>query len=219
MSEIIKRYQDTISLIKSNIENNQNLKFPNIIAVSKTFKLEKILPLIDHGHSDYGENKVQEAIEKWTLIKKKKSNIKLHLIGRLQTNKVKFAIKIFDYIHSLDSVKLAKKIADEEKKQNKKIQLFIQVNIGNENQKSGVDLKNLNDLYNYCKELDLNVIGLMCIPPFEEDSEKYFKEMKFLNKKLNLPHLSMGMSSDYLKAIENSATYVRIGSNIFGSRN
>ena len=219
MSEIIKRYQDTISLIKSNIENNQNLKFPNIIAVSKTFKLEKILPLIDHGHIDYGENKVQEAIEKWTAIKEKKPNIKLHLIGRLQTNKVKFAIKIFDYIHSLDSIKLAKKIADEEKKQNKKTQLFIQVNIGNEDQKSGVDLKNLNNLLNYCKELNLNVIGLMCIPPFEEDSEKYFKEMKILNKKLNLTNLSMGMSSDYLKAIENSATHVRIGSNIFGSRN
>ena len=219
MSEIIKRYQDTISLIKSNIENNQNLKFPNIIAVSKTFKLEKILPLIDHGHSDYGENKVQEAIEKWTSIKEKKPNIKLHLIGRLQTNKVKFAIKIFDYIHSLDSIKLAKKIADEEKKQNKKIQLFIQVNIGNEDQKSGVDLKDLTNLYNYCKELNLNVIGLMCIPPFEEDSEKYFKEMKILNKKLNLTNLSMGMSSDYLKAVENSATHVRIGSNIFGSRN
>ena len=219
MSEIIKRYQDTISLIKSNIENNQNLKFPKIIAVSKTFKLEKILPLIDHGHIDYGENKVQEAGEKWKSIKEKKPNIKLHLIGRLQTNKVKFAIKIFNYIHSLDSIKLAKKIADEEKKQNKKIQLFIQVNIGNEDQKSGVDLKNLTDLYNYCKELDLNVIGLMCIPPFEEDSEKYFKEMKILNKKLNLTNLSMGMSSDYLKAVENSATHVRIGSNIFGSRN
>ena len=219
MSEIIKKYQDIISLIKSNIENNQNLKFPNIIAVSKTFKLEKILPLIDHGHIDYGENKVQEAIEKWTSIKEKKPNIKLHLIGRLQTNKVKFAIKIFDYIHSLDSIKLAKKIADEEKKQKKKIQLFIQVNIGNEDQKSGVDLKNLTNLYNYCKELDLNVIGLMCIPPFEEDSEKYFKEMKILNKKLNLTNLSMGMSSDYLKAVENSATHVRIGSNIFGSRN
>ena len=219
MSEIIKRYQDTISLIKSNIENNQNLKFPKIIAVSKTFKLEKILPLIDHGHSDYGENKVQEAIEKWTSIKEKKPNIKLHLIGRLQTNKVKFAIKIFDYIHSLDSIKLAKKIADEEKKQNKKIQLFIQVNIGKEDQKSGVELKNLSELYNYCKELNLNVIGLMCIPPFEEDSEKYFKEMKILNKKFNLSNLSMGMSSDYLKAIQNSATHVRIGSSIFGSRN
>ena len=219
MSEIIKKYQDIITLIKSNIENNQNTKFPNIIAVSKTFKLEKILPLIDYGHNDYGENKVQEAIEKWTLIKERKPNIKLHLIGKLQTNKVKFAIRIFDYIHSLDSIKLAKKIADEEKKQNKKTQLFIQVNIGNEEQKSGVDLKNLAELYNYCKELDLNVIGLMCIPPFEEDSEKYFKEMKILNKKLNLTNLSMGMSSDYLKAIENSATHVRIGSNIFGSRN
>ena len=218
MSEIIKKYQDIISLIKTNMENNQNIKFPNIIAVSKTFKLEKILPLIDYGHNDYGENKVQEAIEKWTLIKEKKPNIKLHLIGKLQTNKVKFAIKIFDYIHSLDSIKLAKKIADEEKKQNKKTQLFIQVNIGNEDQKSGVDLKNLSELYSYCKELDLNVIGLMCIPPFKEDSEKYFKEMKILNKKFNLSNLSMGMSSDYLNAIKNSATYVRIGSNIFGMR-
>ena len=219
MSEIIKKYQDIITLIKSNIENNQNIKFPNIIAVSKTFKLEKILPLIDYGHNDFGENKVQEAIEKWTLIKEKKPNIKLHLIGKLQTNKVKFAVKIFDYIHSLDSTKLAKKIADEEKKQNKKIRLFIQVNIGNEVQKSGVDLKELTDLYNYCKELDLNVIGLMCIPPFEENSEKYFKEMKIINKKFNLSNLSMGMSSDYLTAIENSATHVRIGSSIFGSRN
>ena len=219
MSEIIKRYQDIITLIKTNIENNQNAKFPNIIAVSKTFKLEKILPLIDYGHDDYGENKVQEAIEKWTLIKEKKPNIKLHLIGKLQTNKVKFAIKIFDYIHSLDSIKLAKKIADEEKKQNRKTKLFIQVNIGNEDQKSGVDLKNLSELYSHCKELDLNVIGLMCIPPFEEDPEKYFKEMKILNNKFNLSNLSMGMSSDYLKAIENSATHVRIGSNIFGSRN
>ena len=219
MSEIIKRYQDIITLIKSNIENNQNIKFPNIIAVSKTFKLEKILPLIDYGHNDFGENKVQEAIEKWTVIKEKKPNIKLHLIGKLQTNKVKFAVKIFDYIHSLDSTKLAKKIADEEKKQNKKIRLFIQVNIGNEVQKSGVDLKELTDLYNYCKELDLNVIGLMCIPPFEENSEKYFKEMKIINKKFNLSNLSMGMSSDYLTAIENSATHVRIGSSIFGSRN
>ena len=219
MSEIIQRYQDIICLIKSNLENTQNIKFPNIIAVSKTFKLEKILPLIDYGHNDYGENKVQEAIEKWTLIKEKKPNIKLHLIGRLQTNKAKFAIKIFDYIHSLDSIKLAKKIADEEKKQNKKVKLFIQVNIGNEDQKSGVDQKNLTELYDYCKELNLNVIGLMCIPPFEEDSEKYFKEMKVLNKKFNLSNLSMGMSSDFLKAIENSATYVRIGSKIFGSRN
>ena len=218
MSEIIQRYQDIISLIKSNLENEQNIKFPNVIAVSKTFKLEKILPLIDYGHNDYGENKVQEAIEKWTLIKEKKPNIKLHLIGRLQTNKVKFAIKIFDFIHSLDSIKLAKKIAEEEKKQNKKVQLFIQVNIGNEVQKSGVDVKNLTDLYDCCKELDLNVIGLMCIPPFDEDSEKYFKEMKILNKKFNLSSLSMGMSSDYLKAIENSATHVRIGSKIFGSR-
>ena len=219
MHDLVNNYKEIISSIELRLKDQNIENRPKIIAVSKTFKLEKILPLINYGHLDYGENKVQEAIEKWTLIKEKKPNIKLHLIGKLQTNKVKFAVKIFDYIHSLDSTKLAKKIADEEKKQNKKIRLFIQVNIGNEVQKSGVDLKELTDLYNYCKELDLNVIGLMCIPPFEENSEKYFKEMKIINKKFNLSNLSMGMSSDYLTAIENSATHVRIGSSIFGSRN
>ena len=178
--------------------------------------MEKILPLINYGHLDYGENKVQEALEKWTDIKEKKANLKLHLIGKLQTNKVKQALKIFDFIHSVDNKKLAKKIADEQIKQNKKIKIFIQLNIGEEDQKSGVNKNNLFDLYNYCKELNLNVIGLMCIPPFDENSEKYFKEMKVLNEKLNLSDLSMGMSSDYLKAVENSATYLRIGSNIFG---
>ena len=217
MSNIVQKYEDIINSIKSKLEN-KNKKNPKVIAVSKTFKLEKILPLINYGHLDYGENKVQEALEKWTEIKEKRTNLKLHLIGKLQTNKVKQAIKIFDFIHSVDNKKLAKKIADEQIKQNKKIKIFIQVNIGEEDQKSGVNKNNLFDLYNYCKELNLNVIGLMCIPPFDENSEKYFKEMKVLNEKLKLTDLSMGMSSDYLKAVENSATYLRIGSNIFGSR-
>ena len=194
------------------------MMLPTVIAVSKTFKLEKILPLIEYGHLDYGENKVQEAIDKWSSIKLKNQNIRLHLIGRLQTNKVKHAIKIFDYIHSLDSMKLAKKIADEQDKQNKKIKLFIQVNIGDEQQKSGVNKNQIKDLIDFSKKLDLNVIGLMCIPPINEKPEKYFKEIKFLNKEFNLEEISMGMSSDYLKAVENSSTYLRIGSSIFGNR-
>ena len=218
MSEIIKRYQDIITLIKSSIENNQNIKFPNIIAVSKTFKLEKILPLIDYGHDDYGENKVQEAIEKWTLIKEKKPNIKLHLIGKLQTNKVKFAVKIFEYIHSLDSEKLAKKIADEQNKLNVKPKIFIQINLADENQKSGIMKKNLLDFYNFSKNLGLDIIGIMCIPPFDEDPSKYFSQMTTLNNSINLNELSMGMSSDYLKALEYNSTFLRIGSNIFGKR-
>ena len=201
--------------LKSKINNYHSVK---VIAVSKTFSIEAIMPLIEHGHLDYGENKVQEAVDKWSNLKQKKPGIKLHLVGRLQTNKVKFAIKIFDYIHSVDTKKLAKKIADEEVKQNKKLKLFIQVNIGEEDQKSGVVKNEIIDLYNYCKELNLDVIGLMCIPPANEDPSKYFHEIKLLNKKLNLLELSMGMSSDYLKAVENSSTYLRIGSSIFGNR-
>ena len=180
--------------------------------------MDKISPLIDHGHLDFGENKVQEAIEKWSDVKSSNKNIKLHLIGGLQTNKVKLAVKVFDFIHSVDSEKLAKKISDEQQKQKKELKLFIQVNIGDEQQKSGVDKASVSNLYSYCKSLNLNVVGLMCIPPFEKPSEKFFKEMNMLNKDLNLNELSMGMSSDYLNAIKNSATYVRIGSNIFGQR-
>jgi PLP dependent protein len=219
MHNTIQNYKDIVSLIKSKLEDQKINKFPKIIAVSKTFHLEKIIPLIEHGHLDYGENKVQEAIDKWTEIKLNKPYIKLHLIGRLQTNKVKFALKIFDYIHSLDSEKLAQKIADEEIKQNKKVNIFIQVNIGNESQKSGINKDQINDFYNYCKKLNLNIIGLMCIPPAEDEPDKYFKEIKLLNQKLNLPEISMGMSSDYLNATENSSTYLRIGSRIFGKRN
>ena len=180
--------------------------------------MDKISPLIEHGHIDFGENKVQEAIEKWSEVKLSNNDIRLHLIGGLQTNKVKSAVKLFDYIHSVDSEKLAKKISDEQQKQNKKVKVFIQVNIGDEKQKSGVNKSSLTQLYSYCKAIDLNVIGLMCIPPLEKSSDTFFKEMNALNENLNLNELSMGMSSDYLEAIKNSATYLRIGSNIFGKR-
>ena len=189
-----------------------------MIAVSKTFKIEKILPLIEHGHIHFGENKVQEAIEKWTEIKKTNPKIQLHMIGKLQTNKVKLAVQLFDYIHSVDSKKLAKKIADEQLKLNKKIKIFLQVNIGDENQKSGIDKNELHQLASYCKEIDLEVIGLMCIPPLDIDPKGHFEEMQKLNKSLGFVELSMGMSSDFLMAVEYLSTYVRIGSNIFGQR-
>jgi len=219
MHDVIKSYKEVISAIEHRLKDQNITTQPKVIAVSKTFSLDKILPLIDYGHLDYGENKVQEAIEKWSDIKLTKKELKLHLIGKLQTNKVKQAIKIFDYIHSVDSEKLAKKIADEEDKQGKKIKIFIQVNIGDEDQKSGINKNQLSDFYQFCKTLKLNVVGLMCIPPFDQDSKKYFEEMSVLNKKLNLNDLSMGMSSDYLEAINYSATYLRIGSSIFGNRN
>jgi len=218
MHNSVQKYKDIISAIDIKLEEQKINYTPKVIAVSKTFKLEKILPLIEYGHLDYGENKVQEAIEKWSEIKTKKQNIKLHLIGRLQTNKVKYAIKIFDYIHSVDSKKLAKKIADEQDKQNKKLKLFIQVNIGDEKQKSGINVNQIEDLIIYSKQLNLNIIGLMCIPPVNEEPDKYFKEIKILNKKFNLSEISMGMSVDYLKAVENCSTYLRIGSSIFGQR-
>jgi pyridoxal phosphate enzyme (YggS family) len=219
MHSSIKKYEDIIRLIKLKIEDQNKNKFPKIIAVSKTFALDNILPLIEYGHLDYGENKVQEAIDKWTEIKVKKPEIKLHLIGKLQTNKVKFAIKIFDYIHSVDSRKLAKKIFDEQIKQNKRIKIFIQVNIGSEEQKSGVDVYEIEELLNFCKKLKLDVIGLMCIPPANQQPSKYFKKMNFLKNNFNLQEISMGMSSDYLEAVTNDATYLRIGSSIFGKRN
>jgi len=202
-----------LNLRDSNIEN-----LPKIIAVSKTFKIDKILPLIDYGHIDFGENKIQEAVDKWTEIKSKYTNIKLHMIGKLQTNKVKFAVKLFDYIHSVDSKKLAKKIADEQKKINKKIKIFIQVNIGNEEQKSGINKSDLGDLVSYCKKINLDVIGLMCIPPADEDPSIYFKEINSLNNSFDFTELSMGMSSDYLEASKNFSSYLRIGSSIFGKR-
>ena len=212
---------NTVQNLK-NIENNLiNLninKLPKIIAVSKTFKIDKILPLIEHGHIHFGENKVQEAIDKWTEVKSKNANIKLHMIGKLQKNKVKFAVKLFDYIHSVDNEKLAKKIFDEQLKINRNIKIFIQVNIGNENQKSGISKNDVLNLYSYCKKIGLNVVGLMCIPPVNNDPSIYFNEMNILNNKLNFSELSMGMSSDYVEASKHSATFLRIGSSIFGSR-
>ena len=202
-------------LIKSKVNHD---KLVQIIAVSKTFPIENILPLIEHGHLHYGENKVQEALDKWSDIKLKANSIKLHLIGRLQTNKVKFALKIFDYIHSLDSEKLATKISEEQIKQEKKPKIFIQVNIGNEDQKSGINKDNLVDFYKFCNDLNLDIIGTMCIPPNDDNTEKYFFEMNRINQKLNFKELSMGMSGDYLEAIKNNATYIRVGSKIFGSR-
>ena len=202
-----------IHLNKLNINNN-----PKIIAVSKTFGINKILPLIEYGHIDYGENKVQEAVEKWTEIKKINSKIKLHMIGKLQTNKVKFAVQVFDYIHSVDSEKLVKKIADEQNKINKKIKIFLQVNIGDENQKSGINKNDVSKLVSYCKKIDLDLIGLMCIPPANIDPEDYFQEMNRLNKTLDFPELSMGMSSDFLIAAKHFSTHLRIGSSIFGQR-
>ena len=202
-----------IHLNKLNITNN-----PKIVAVSKTFKIDKILPLIEYGHNDYGENKVQEALEKWTEIKKINSKIRLHMVGKLQTNKVKFAVQIFDYIHSVDSEKLARKIAEEQNKVNKKIKIFLQVNIGEENQKSGINKNDVGQLVSFSEEIGLNVIGLMCIPPVNSHPESYFMEMNKINKDLGLAELSMGMSSDYLIAAKNFSTYVRVGSSIFGQR-
>ena len=211
----------------TSIENEIQLKInklklsslkPTIIAVSKTFPIKNILPLVKFGHVHFGENKVQEAIDKWTETKAKNPNIKLHLIGPLQTNKVKFALKIFEYIHSVDREKLAIKIADEQNKQSKKIKIFIQINIANEEQKSGIKKEHVYDFYRFCKNLDLDIVGTMCLPPQEGKSKGYFLEMNKINKELNLSDLSMGMSGDYLEATENNATYLRIGSKIFGQR-
>jgi len=207
-------------LVKSKLsELNKIERPPKIIAVSKTFKIDHISPLIEYGHIDYGENKVQEAIDKWSNLKSKNSQIKLHFLGKLQTNKVKLAIKIFDYIHSLDSEKLAKKISVEQQNQNLRPKIFIQINIGNEIQKSGIKIEKLSDFYNYCIELNLDIIGLMCLPPIDQDPNLYFLKMSNLNKTINLNELSMGMSSDYLNAIKYNSTFLRIGSKIFGKRN
>ena len=218
MHESVQKLIHIEELVKSKEADLNKPKASKIIAISKTFSLDKIMPLINHGHYHYGENKVQEALDKWNEIKAEKPELKLHLVGKLQTNKVKFAVKLFDFIHSVDSKKLAKKIHDEQINQNRKVKVFIQVNIGNEEQKSGVLKNNLNDFYNYCNDLNLDVIGLMCIPPFNSDPNPFFQELNHLNKNLNLQELSMGMSSDYLKAVENYSTYLRIGSAIFGER-
>jgi pyridoxal phosphate enzyme (YggS family) len=216
MHEIIDNLKSIDDELKIKIKNN---KLPIIIAVSKTFQPSSILPLLDHGHKHFGENKVQEAHDKWIDLKKNFNNIKLHMIGKLQTNKVKFAIPLFDYIHSLDSIKLANKISDEQIKKNKKPKIFIQINIGNEEQKSGINYSEIQDFYKICVEdLNLDIIGLMCLPPKNNNSSEYFIKMQELAKDINIIDLSMGMSNDYLNAAQNGATYVRIGSKIFGKR-
>ena len=218
MHNTVKNLLEIDNNIKVHLNKLNINSTPKIIAVSKTFKIDKILPLIEYGHINFGENKVQEAIEKWTDIKKINLQIKLHMIGKLQTNKVKYAVRIFDYIHSVDSAKLAKKIADEQNKINKKIKVFLQINIGDEDQKSGINKAEANQLVTYCKEIGLDLIGLMCIPPANVDPNNYFEEMNRLNKSFGFEDLSMGMSSDYLIAAKHFATFVRIGSSIFGPR-
>ena len=215
MHKTVKNLEDINNEIRLKVKENI---FPTIIAVTKTFKIEDIIPLIKHGHLHFGENKVQEANEKWSNMKVEYPNTKLHLIGGLQTNKVKLAVKIFDYIHSVDNEKLARKISEEQKKQSKKIKIFIQVNLGEEKQKSGILKKNLKQFCEYCKKLDLEILGLMCIPPQNEDPKIFFKQLYLLNESLGLKDLSMGMSSDYLIAVECSSSYLRIGSKIFGER-
>ena len=215
MSIIIDRFKK----IKSNIDNLVKSKTINIVAISKTFSIEHIKPLLNIGHDHFGENKVQEAISKWKEIKKNDSNLKLHMVGKLQSNKSKKAVELFDFIHSLDNKKLADSLSKAELETKRNIKYFIQVNIGNEDQKSGISLNDLNDFFSYCtKEKKLNVIGLMCIPPNDNNEEKYFEIMNEKNKLLNLKNLSMGMSSDYLKAIKYHANFLRIGSGIFGER-
>ena len=218
MHSTVKNLLDIQDTIKVKLNEINIINYPKIIAVSKTFKIDQISPLIDYGHIDFGENKVQEAIEKWTDVKKINPKIQLHMIGKLQTNKVKFAVKLFDYIHSVDSEKLAKKIADEQSKINKNIKIFLQVNIGDENQKAGINKNQLKNLFDYCKGINLDLIGLMCIPPANINPEIYFDEMKNLNKALGLVELSMGMSSDYVIASKYQSTFIRIGSSIFGQR-
>ena len=219
MHQTVQNLLNINTQIKAKINE---LKYNNykaeIIAISKTFSISHILPLIDYGHIHFGENKVQEAIEKWMEIKTNNKNIKLHMVGKLQTNKVKTALKVFDFIHSLDNLKLAKKISEEQKIYEIKPKIFIQINIGGESQKSGISVENLLDFFHECKKLDLNIIGTMCLPPIDKDPEIFFSNMLKINNDLKLKELSMGMSEDYLKAIEYYSTYLRVGSKIFGPR-
>jgi len=205
--------------VKEIIKTKQLKSTPEIIAVTKTFSVDKIVPLLKKGHLHYGENKMQESELKWINLKKNYNNLQLHMIGKLQSNKAKKAVKLFDYIHSLDNAKLASKINQYESELNKKVKIFIQVNVAEESQKSGVILNNLNNFYNYCtKELSLNVIGLMCIPPTNSESDKYFDILNKKAQELNLIHLSMGMSADYEQAILRGSTFLRLGTAIFGER-
>ena len=212
MENVLKNF----TIIKQEISDKKNVK---LVAVTKTFPINHILPVINEGHKDFGENKVQEALEKWTSIKQDFPKIKLHLIGKLQTNKVKFVLPLFDYIHSLDSLKLAGKISEQQTIKNFKPKLFIQVNIGNEPQKSGVEIDSVENFYKKCVEdFKLNIVGLMCIPPFDKDSKPYFTKMRELSNNLNLRDISMGMSNDYMEAINQGSTFIRVGSRIFGAR-
>ncbi len=215
MSTIVDRFEKIQSKIAS-LKSNYPV---NIIAVSKTFTLDHIQPLIDYGHLHFGENKVQEAVVKWSDQKIVNKNIRLHMIGKLQSNKAKDAVKLFDYIHSVDNQKLAMALAKHQKNLNKNLKYFIQVNIANEIQKSGIPVNELDGFYNFCvKEINLNVIGLMVIPPADQNADKYFKSLNVLNKSLALESLSMGMSADYIEAVKHGSNFVRIGSSIFGSR-
>ncbi len=206
--------------IKQEIKNNLLQRDAKVIAVSKTFSLEHIMPLVQYGHKDFGENKVQEAEKKWTALKKTTNTLNLHMIGRLQSNKAKKAVEIFDYIHSLDNEKLAKELSKRQKEKEKSLGYFIQINLGSEEQKGGLEINDLKNFNDYCsKELSLSVLGLMAIPPNDKNPEKHFKKISELNKQFNFEHLSIGMSNDYLQAIKYGASHVRIGSAIFGSRN
>ncbi len=219
MHQSVKNIIDLNDNVKQNIKELKYEDYnPKIIAVSKTFKMEDIMPLIDYGHQDFGENKVQEAFSKWKEVKENKNHVKLHMIGKLQTNKVKQAVSIFDYIHSVDSIKLAKKISEEQIKQNKNLKLFLQVNIGEENQKSGIKIENLNELAFECKKINLDIIGLMCLPPIDENVNKYFSLIKKKNDEFNFKELSLGMSNDYIDALNYRTSFLRIGTKIFGER-
>ena len=219
MHQSVKNIIDLNDNVKQNIKELKYEDYnPKIIAVSKTFKMEDIMPLIDYGHQDFGENKVQEAFSKWKEVKENKNHVKLHMIGKLQTNKVKQAVSIFDYIHSVDSIKLAKKISEEQIKQNKNLKLFLQVNIGEENQKSGIKIEDLNELAFECKKINLDIIGLMCLPPVDENVNKYFSLIKKKNDEFNFKELSLGMSNDYIDALNYRTSFLRIGTKIFGER-
>jgi len=218
MHQTVKNLLNIKAEIKTKLDQLKYNYLPHIVAVSKTFSIEHIFPLIEYGHVHFGENKVQEALEKWSETKKINPNIKLHMVGKLQTNKVKFALQIFDFIHSLDNLKLARKISEEQKNYKIKPKIFIQINIGNEDQKSGIIKTDIFDFYKECKNLDLDVVGTMCLPPFDKDTKNFFIEMEQINNQLKFKELSMGMSNDYLSAIEHSASYLRIGSKIFGER-
>ena len=218
MHNVVNNLKDIENQLNLSL-STEKLTIPKIIAVSKTFPISKVMPLIDSGHVHFGENKIQEAVEKWPAIKEKFPKIQLHMLGKVQTNKVKFLIPLFDYIHSLDNLKLAEKISSEQIKKNKKLKIFIQINLGNEHQKNGINIDQLENFYNECsKNMGLDVVGLMCLPPQTEKPIKFFEKMFELNNKLDLNELSMGMSNDYIDAAKTHSTFLRIGSKIFGSR-